>query len=1633
MDIDTHEMASSGSFEKPAPIPEPHSWKGHPQPPPDERLLAARYFLADEDPDRCFEFASRISEIEEYVAYLESEIKTGSLQFDAELLKDVKVKITVHRDWQRRREEGIPDIGCDKKPWQLPLSTRTSATQAPARPNPVQASTRLPSQVREDHPPFSVHREDDHTAFIAALRKDASEDPDKVDTATNLLLTESRAYTWALQEPLLIPSWMHPTQSLPKKGVSPSDSTSWYQQPTAAYFASLEQHRPKGEWIPGYLLAREQRINGLLKTDLNRQEMNELEELLHFIEPPELHRLHAENIALDEDDALGLVSEAEQAHKQKVSHTFAAEQQKWLGTFTDVYFAPRPTSGVNSESNQPGVFFVDPGLLDSERQATLKKSNDLLKQISETGRGLSDLGDEDLCALENFLQLSQPTSITNLERQRAAILRQAGVKSKEDLASSDVQGYEEIQRTERMSRETWLKSLATNKLEFQYLRPGEMPEIPEHPGLTQVLYIPWEMASVPTHKSPMLLESAIRSSGKLYMPQYTLRFSSNMQAFWDQFGKTRNSPVDFTGKAERRGVQRAAIEIGLNLLASNQEQHRPADRFRVLDQSRAPVPLEKEIPISLPLEPSRRQEERYEFEFTKKMLAYKEWKDFDYEVSREKLIQDPSLITHPEDEGLRTSYGEKLYLEDPHDESRSWIILDPPVNYTGPFAIADASDAMEIASRRQAELSRIALQLQNAYIKYPRPLLESLLSHMAQGLKPTRSIRHRLYDDAPLTKGDLDLLKEISGESWDEISRPYPDPHLLKKDFPGIDLTRMKEFEADLHKLDGIPLWKQVRGEMTPPSHEDEIVDLNQIKYAPHISSQVGTSLDQLSLAFRGLRGNLPYIHQEIRQFLSAMAKHGRIQYVSPHGEETIITSNSYDSGPGNERVSRIPYSGHPENKFVSSSDEAPSLPYIRRNGLGQVEVQYDAQGTIGPPIIQPNKYEYLQRLAFRLGRDILRVLETLQDPPIDAEHAFADQTVTARLAEEQMKHITPEERGQDEFGSTVDLNNINLVNIAREVCSAAPHLAEGLGIEVPFRNPYISTPPVEVQLNETEAAALIQLKILEEIHNNFEPKFPVDETVWDFASERLATEMITRNGRTIVQRKQQTKFFSVRRYPICCQTKETKEAIKNSGPKIQEEPVVPVQTEEQQIQKYEDERAKAAEEAAKGPVKKARHIRGQRPYYPFGETPYQEAYQSHIMEYELRDVEEFNPQPKGLTANLKAGIKNTFTKVFGTREPDAFIDEPPEEPPNQNDPHPLPLIPAGWKPDNISAEEKHLWLIELAKKTPGFPDPNIKEYYHTQEEIRVMHVREEHQRKQDQIAARDAEISRAFGRPRDRVTWQEWAEWERISNINPTTGRSLIPSNLSTDGLGAISRGFQGLGQGQEASNQVVFGQRGGRRAPPAPIYAPVSTGNTPTPGQTPSTGLPTSTGSRRPSWPSTMTMSGDGEELTAEELQQYFADFEDDDGSIAIENDQDLDMEDIEQFLDVPRGSSGGLVIPADQAPPTMPTAADILDARNSAKEAMGIINNQYIEEAEIKAQMLQEEATIALQSGSTNAIKLREEVNSALKDVERMRAEQRRNTQSEGGEVGRHEATLYPSEDDDEGEDEDMEDDDDGLYDY
>jgi len=68
--------------------------------------------------------------------------------------------------------------------------------------------------------------------------------------------------------------------------------------------------------------------------------------------------------------------------------------------------------------------------------------------------------------------------------------------------------------------------------------------------------------------------------------------------------------------------------------------------------------------------------------------------------------------------------------------------------------------------------------------------------------------------------------------------------------------------------------------------------------------------------------------------------------------------------------VSKIALSGHPESKYVVSRAAASSSRGVFYEEEG-TQARYDAFGRAGLPIVQLNKFPYLLRLAFRLGREL--------------------------------------------------------------------------------------------------------------------------------------------------------------------------------------------------------------------------------------------------------------------------------------------------------------------------------------------------------------------------------------------------------------------------------------------------------------------------------------------------------------------------------------------------------------------------------------------------------------------------------------------------------------------------------------
>lgn len=244
-------------------------------------------------------------------------------------------------------------------------------------------------------------------------------------------------------------------------------------------------------------------------------------------------------------------------------------------------------------------------------------------------------------------------------------------------------------------------------------------------------------------------------------------------------------------KAERRGIRRAAVELALNLLATNQEQHRPKDRFRILELPPPYQPPLEEVPISLSLDPTQRKVELDPFEFTKKLIDYREEKDSDYQIARDRRnVDNPGML------------------------------IPPPVNYNGPFTVASVDDVQEAIRRRQYYLTQVYARLAEAGKSAPRPVLQRMLLEIQNGIDVQNSQEHPLYDEEELTDPDIELLNEIAQPSWDESSRDLqevPEFAALSHE----EQLRLQEFEADISRATYIPLWSPLHPENSDSVHED--------------------------------------------------------------------------------------------------------------------------------------------------------------------------------------------------------------------------------------------------------------------------------------------------------------------------------------------------------------------------------------------------------------------------------------------------------------------------------------------------------------------------------------------------------------------------------------------------------------------------------------------------------------------------------------------------------------------------------------------------------------------------------------------------------------------------------------------
>jgi hypothetical protein len=281
---------------------------------------------------------------------------------------------------------------------------------------------------------------------------------------------------------------------------------------------------------------------------------------------------------------------------------------------------------------------------------------------------------------------------------------------------------------------------------------------------------------------------------------------------------------------------------------------------------------------------------------------------------------------------------------------------------------------------------------------------------------------------------------------------------------------------------------------------------------------------------------------------------------------------------------------------------------FIRFNdALNQWQVQYDSAGQVGKPVLQPNFYEYLQTIAYRVGRDIRLLHNKISGDHREVER-LEDQFDVLRLTRDLMDSLITDGNGvrlpypTDRRPSTG--KEVSIRKIARDLHRVAPDLVDEAQVNLD-----------EDLITESEkgSATVIQMQLIQESNNNWDSRFPENENVWDFAHSRLSLGPDGRSERGMAILHRNVQYFNMRRWPLWKQSKEVQTEIESSNLVIQEKLAPPTSP-------CLNVRAKRKNDIMDAPKREQYTGRGGPAMFPFGETPYQQAYLSWRMEEDLKD-----------------------------------------------------------------------------------------------------------------------------------------------------------------------------------------------------------------------------------------------------------------------------------------------------------------------------------------------------------------------------------------------------------------------------
>ena len=295
---------------------------------------------------------------------------------------------------------------------------------------------------------------------------------------------------------------------------------------------------------------------------------------------------------------------------------------------------------------------------------------------------------------------------------------------------------------------------------------------------------------------------------------------------------------DFSGKAERRGVQRAAIELGLGLLARNEEQHRPGDKFRQVKLPTVSRPIAEECPLSQSILPCERPVEMDPLEYTKRMRRYRQWKNDEYLVTQQ------------------------------FDNDRAPEEFPAPHNYNGPKKLPLERDYQKMLAGVYDKLIKLQHDLMNSHTSAPRPLLRQLLELIDQGI---HNDTHELLDTDLLRQSDFEVLHELSQPSWIEGILPYA------SGISNLERDSLEEFEQDISNdviWRMIPFWEATRSDA-------EGIELREQRYEKGLGSNKSMGLAELLRLVNNRRAIVSLRQWKISEatrYLAYMSSANRLQ-----------------------------------------------------------------------------------------------------------------------------------------------------------------------------------------------------------------------------------------------------------------------------------------------------------------------------------------------------------------------------------------------------------------------------------------------------------------------------------------------------------------------------------------------------------------------------------------------------------------------------------------------------------------------------------------------------------------------------------------------------------------------------------